>query len=92
MCPIPPRGVERGKETTNNTTVSDRGGAESGARRAGDGRIDPVLAALADALTDLPESDRPAVVAHVAALARLGPGKRTAILTLTDSIEGENET
>jgi len=32
---------------------------------------------------DLPEADRPAVVAHLAALARLSPAMRQAILTLT---------
>jgi len=52
----------------------------------------PDLSAIADALAAVPEADRPAVVAHVAALARLGPAKRTAILTLTDSNEGKNET
>ncbi len=49
------------------------------------------LDALADALAALPEADRPAVVAHVAALARLGPAKRAAILTLTDPDEGKDE-
>ena len=52
---------------------------------------DPDLTALANALAALPESDRLVVVAHVAALARLGATKRAAILTLTDSNEGEHE-
>ena len=38
---------------------------------------------MVDALNALPEGERAAVVAHLAALARLTPAKRAAILTLT---------
>ena len=60
-------------------------------RRSNAAQNGPELTALANALAALPESDRPAVVAHVAALAKLGPAKRAAISTLTDSNEGEHE-
>ena len=39
------------------------------------GKVTLDVAALTDALTALPEADRPAVVAHLAALARLSPAK-----------------
>ncbi|MEX0776438.1 MAG: hypothetical protein WD042_12105 [Phycisphaeraceae bacterium] len=56
-------------------------------RRSNAQQPDPLAMALADALADalaaLPEADRAAVVAHVAALAKLSPGKRAAMLTLT---------
>ena len=37
------------------------------------------------------DSTRPCIRREVAALARLGPAKRTAILTLTDPDEGKHE-
>ena len=46
------------------------------------------LASIVDALATLPEADRPAIVKHLTALAKLGPRKLAAIVTLTDdSIE-----
>ncbi len=82
---------ERSRSSDNNGTCSgDSSTATNSATNAA--QNGPDLAALADALAALPEADRPAVVAHVAALARLAPAKRTAILTLTDSNEGKNET
>ena len=43
---------------------------------------DPHLTALADALATLPKADRPAIIEHVKALARLSSAKRAAVLTL----------
>ena len=43
---------------------------------------DPQLTGLADALKALPEAERPAIIEHVKALARLSSAKRTAVLTL----------
>ena len=40
------------------------------------------LTALIDALAALPEAERPAIIEHVKALARLSSAKRTAVLTL----------
>ncbi len=51
----------------------------------------PDLAAFAEALAALPEGDRSAVVAHIAALTRLSPAKRAAILTLTDPDDAEDK-
>ncbi len=45
--------------------------------------VAPALALLIDALADLPEADRKAMADHVAAMAKLTPGKRAAILMLT---------
>jgi hypothetical protein len=42
-----------------------------------------LLAALGETLATLTEADRLAIVEHVAALAKLSPAKRAAILTLT---------
>tara|TARA_B100001013_G_scaffold335039_1_gene253167 strand:+ start:176 stop:502 length:327 start_codon:yes stop_codon:yes gene_type:complete len=44
---------------------------------------DADLRQLIEAWPDLPDADRPAVVAHLAALVRMSPAKRQAILTLT---------
>ena len=40
------------------------------------------LTALIDALTALPEAERPAIIEYVKALARLSSAKRAAVLTL----------
>ena len=83
-------GLEPPSNPSENKGATSESGAKSGALR-GDSDAkpapatpaDPHLAALIDALACLPEADRKAVAEHVAALAKLSPGKRAAILTLT---------
>jgi len=76
---IPEVGLEQPAHSSANTPVSDRGGAESGAP----GAPNPHSEAIADALADLPQAERSAVVEHIRRLAELSPAKRRAILTLT---------
>ena len=45
--------------------------------------LDSDLPTLADALNTIPEADRPAVVAHILALAQMSDARRAAVLTLT---------
>ena len=70
-------------QNTGETALFGGGGAEFGAQPAFPTITDPDLCRLIDAWPDLPEADRTAVVAHVAALVRLSPAMRQAILTLT---------
>ncbi len=88
-------GLEPPPNPSGNKGGASESGAKSGALRgdsdakpapampADPPSSDPHVAALIDALAGLPEADRKAVAEHVAALAKLSPGKRAAILTLT---------
>ena len=46
--------------------------------------VDRATEAIRDALAELPQPERQAVVEHVRALARLTPQKRAALLALSD--------
>ena len=46
--------------------------------------IDPAVQTIAEALADLSDTDRAAIAGHIAALVKLPPAKRSAILTLID--------
>ena len=85
-----PEGLRTPLKSKGKTAIPETGGAKDGALRGvSDAKpapatpADPHLAALIDALAELPKGDRKAVAEHVAALAKLSPGKRAAILTLT---------
>jgi len=78
---VPCVGLEQPAHTSGKTSISDTGGAESGA--PGAQRAD--IEAITDALDGLPEAEAEAIVHHVRQLVRLSTAKREAILTITDS-------
>ncbi len=77
------RGCEHPYDFPGNIDFSYVGGAECGALPAFSTIHNPDLDGLADALNAIPEAERAAVVDHINALARMSPGRRAAILTLT---------
>lgn len=81
---MPCVGVEHLQDSPENMQVLDGGGAESGAPAAPGGSGDPNLSRLLAAWDETPEGERSALARHVAALARMTPGRRAAIFTLTN--------
>jgi hypothetical protein len=60
---VPPRGVEQIADSSGNQGVAHQGGAKSGALSGDSAPIDPDLAEVVAAWTDLPEKVREKIVA-----------------------------
>ena len=64
------KGLEQHQDSSEKTTVSEQGGAESGAQAASTAVSDPDLAAVVKAWPKLPEPVRAGIVAMVKAARR----------------------
>ena len=62
------KGLEQPQDSPEKTTVSEQGGAESGAQAAPTSVSDPDLAAVVKAWPELPESVRAGIAAMVKAV------------------------